>query len=322
MGETEESFILENLISFKGLHCSFKLITEEITKFEPSSSDLKVNYYSRCKKLEIQIEEHQSTRYKLTEIANPDKQKELVKLISILANKFINATRYYGLATHMHEIDISRHKPEYYLAIWNVESSIDEVIWNNVIPVESRLFSLFNQTTNSNLENSLVTSLWSDIANAIENERVPPPELEFTINALEHIELKNYRYAVLESVIGLEIVLTRFVNEYMSTRLKLPKEQIETFLNPSFGLSSRISGLLDLTIKSKDLKKIDMSKVKQVIKWRNHIVHKTGHLPEGIPHNILNDNLSSVLKLNFLLGSKTEVVKAAPETLIIGSTLV
>ncbi|MNW59818.1 hypothetical protein D3C74_377630 [compost metagenome] len=75
-------------------------------------------------------------------------------------------------------------------------------------------------------------------------------------------------------------------------------------------MSSRLSGLLDLIVRPEDLQKIDIDKVKSVVKWRNNIAHRTGHLPDGLSEAQLLEGINNVFALTMMLGVKTAALKS------------
>src|SRR4029450_5705664 len=106
-----------------------------------------------------------------------------------------------------------------------------------------------------------------------------PPEQEFTTNVLEHLKANNLRLAVLEAIIGLEIVLTRYLRAFLRAYQGTPEDRINKFLSPDFGLTARLSGVLDLTLNETDRREFDLTKVMTVVSWRNKVTHGEGRLP-------------------------------------------
>jgi hypothetical protein len=100
--------------------------------------------------------------------------------------------------------------------------------------------------------------------------------------------------------------MSSFMRAFLTHRKGISKAQIDEFLAPEFSLYSRLSGLLTMTINKKDLEKIDIDLIKQVVKWRNKIVHVTGDLPDGIQEEKILNGVNAVLHLLFLLHNKKE----------------
>jgi len=125
--------------------------------------------------------------------------------------------------------------------------------------------------------------------------------------------MKNFRLALMESIIGLEIVLTRYLTEYLRVYKGFSKKRIEDFISRELTLSLRLAGLLDLTLPQTDLQVIDFDKVRLAVTWRNRVTHRTGHLPQGIPESIIIGNILEVLKLTHILGNRAQQISASSE---------
>jgi len=90
---------------------------------------------------------------------------------------------------------------------------------------------------------------------------VEPIETEFLVNSREYLENNNFRLAIIESVIALEIALTRYIRVYFEYIKKYSKKKIEKFLNANFGLSTRLYIIPTLTLSDKDYSRIDLNLV-------------------------------------------------------------
>jgi hypothetical protein len=127
------------------------------------------------------------------------------------------------------------------------------------------------------------------------------------------LRLKNFRLALLEAIIGLEIVLTRFLKAYLHVYKSTPVNRIDTFLSAKFPLTARLSGALDLTLDAGDLQAIDLNRVLTAVRWRNRVVHRTGHLPEGITDEEKTKVIVAVLDLVEKLARQELHISASPE---------
>ena len=119
---------------------------------------------------------------------------------------------------------------------------------------------------------------WPTIVEAIQDNLESPPEQEFITNALEHLKVRNYRLALIESIICLEIVLTQYLKAFFSINKQIPEKRINNFLNPNLGLNARISVLLNLCLDERDIESVNFTNILRAINRRNHIIHKTGNL--------------------------------------------
>jgi hypothetical protein len=136
--------------------------------------------------------------------------------------------------------------------------------------------------------------------------------MEITINALAHLNQKNYRIALLESVIALEIAFTRFLREDLKNRRGLTKKNLNYFLTPNLTLGIRLAGLLNLTLPNAGWEKMDIEKVQAAVGWRNRLVHDSGKLPD-IPANQLREAIVRVLALAVYLGGQANQSAAFPQ---------
>jgi hypothetical protein len=233
---------------------------------------------------------------------------DLVRLICPIANRCLRAIRYAGIVPEVHEVfpgDGARQ-----LQRWKAQVSDDGEQWRPLFPeVDDSFLSIFGGAAP---QGELHANLWPLIEEFIQDDLPSPPEREFTVNALEHLKSNNLRLAVLEAIIGLEIVLARYVREFLRVYKATPESRIKKFLNPEFGLTAKLAGLLDLTLHETDLRSVDLGKVAAVVNWRITVTNRTGRLP-NIPRVQVADHLSAVFKLTFLLAERAEQASASPE---------
>jgi len=204
--------------------------------------------------------------------------------------------------------------PERVLRDWKLEA-LTEGEWKTVFP-DSELSPILSALLGRGTT-QVLGEFWEGsfeaVKEAIEDNTDPHPELEFTTNAIEHVRRSNLRFAVLESVIGLEIVLARFLASYMKFRKGIPKSRIRAFLSPELGLTARVGGLLDLVLTADQMKKFSLDRVLSTIKLRNSIVHRTGRLLQGVPADTVREGINSVVGLTTLLAAEAETIEAEPE---------
>jgi len=222
------------------------------------------------------------------------------------------------LPERLAEESVSPADIETRLGKWCPETSTDGHTWSELLPPTSRPFAaLFASALSRDMEFSqraeLKVFLWPDIVEALEDDKEPPPEQEFVTNSIGHLRQKNFRLAVLESIICLEIVLTQFLLQYLTVSVGVPARRVKQFLSPEIGVTARLSALLNLTLHESYLEDVDLDKVMKVVQWRNEVVHKTGRLPVGIREDTLEDHVSAVLSLVALLAERRDNVAAGPE---------
>lgn len=280
------------------------------------------------KGIRFTLEENpEKSNHKIESFLN-NKDKLLKKIVK-LTNQVIKYFRVYAVMENLHEIIIFEDKKNYILESLNPRFSNDGENWsytieNKVSNMQEKLAAIYSITKQTEVFNKFITAAydssifiqiksWEKVMTAIIEEKSPPAELELAVNAREHWYSKNFRLSVLEAVIGLEIVMSTFMRAYLTHRKGIPKAQIDEFLDPSFSLYSRLSGLLNMSINKKDLEKINIDLVKKVVKWRNKIVHATGDLPDGIQEEQILEGVNAVIQLLNLLHNKKEVILNFPD---------
>jgi len=266
--------------------------------------------------LQLQIEEVKEGKFKLTElVGEPTRHPELFRLLAQIVNRVLRSIRNFGVVAQVGEIHPQYKDAETYLEKWGVEFSEDGENWKLIYPLPDTIggfAALFTAQDYSKL-GTLRAIRWPDTVEAIQDNLEPGPEQEFLTNAVEHLERRNYRLALVESIVCLEIVLNDYLKEYLATGKGIPSDRIKNFLTPDIGLTARVSVLLDLTLSREDLKSVEIDHVLQAIDWRNKIVHKTGRLPEGIAEETIRQKIVSVFELAMLLAFKRDQIKAEPE---------
>jgi hypothetical protein len=236
----------------------------------------------------------------------------LVTIMRAIANRCLRAIRNFGRVYRLHEIPrVESHEAESLLGLWHAEMSVDGLNWAPIVQ-RSSFFDVKGIFTALGIGIPTVKGAlldmhrWAEIEKAIQDDWSPLPEQEFTVNASEHLHLRNFRLALVESVIGLEIVLSRYLSTYLRIHKKVPPARIEDFLSPNLTLSTRLSGLLDLALPSDILQQLNLSNIRKAVAWRNKVVHVTGQLPDGISNAELREAISAVLDLTQRLGSLTQ----------------
>jgi hypothetical protein len=187
----------------------------------------------------------------------------------------------YGRIENLHEIIIFENKQNYILESLNPRFSNDGEKWEEFnsdsisyknSPITIPIFPFQKQTEKfskfitASYKNAIFieTTSWEKVATEILEQKNPPAELELAVNSMEHWHSKNLRLAVLESVIGLGIVMASFLRAYLTYRKEIPEAQLKDFLSPEFGLTSRLSGLLNMTFNKKDLENINIDLIKKL----------------------------------------------------------
>jgi hypothetical protein len=237
----------------------------------------------------------------------------------------IRVIRNVGFVPELPE-SLPRNEPlEETLHSWHPELSSDGTTWSRVptaIPIVG-FHSLFGFAGRSGFASKAELNMpyWSRIKEVLEDNLEIEPEDEFLTNTIGHLRASNFRLAIVDAVIGLEIVLTRYLKSYLATVKKMPDHRIKSFLRNDFGLTPRLAGILDLTIHESYLKDVKLDQVLQAVTWRNHIVHKTGQLPSHVPVVTVREHIDAVLGLAHTLAELYVNTSASADRESIGEKL-
>lgn len=299
---------------------SVKLCLEGQEPLELKEGPPETKFFRRITVLAFEIEctsaeLSELERFKLL-VKDNKKRQELLNMLVEVINRALNNIRNFGTVTHIREVYPREDEVEVYLRHWQVKFSENDGEYQDILPMPKGLLSLLllPSPPAARATPELRTSSWPDIEEAIQDNLKPSPEQEFLTNTIEFLRTGNLRMALLESIICLEIVLTQYLRAFLVIDKKMPPNRInEKFLTPRLELSTRLAGLLDLTLYSDDLKKIDIQKVLEAVKWRNHIVHRTGNFPPQLKENDLRERISSVITLTLLLAERRDQIQAQPE---------
>jgi hypothetical protein len=281
-------------------------------------------YFRKSDGLQFILDDKDTRRVPLVDLTKIDNYSTLLSLMRTVAERVFNVIRNFGIVPEIPEnLPTKLEKGENLQAEvlgWFPEMSADGESWAPL--AKSKGFDFLPLLITSNkfsraarfLEDAeLNLALWPDIIEALEDNKEPPPEMEFLTNAIGHLRQKNFRLAVVESIVCLEIVLTQFISNYLSISAKVKKENLQRFLSPELGLTARLSGLLNLTLHESYLKEIDLDRVLKVVEWRNKIIHKNGRLPSGIDRDTLQKNVSAVFSLINVLAERRDNIVASPK---------
>jgi hypothetical protein len=169
-------------------------------------------------------------------------------------------------------------------------------------------------TLEENVERgSLSIGHWLDIEQALVEGLKPNPEQEFLTNSLQHMERdKNPRLALIEATVCLEIVLSECVRLYLGVKRHFDKKKIDDVLN-NVGLTSKVGLLADSLLSFNDGSRQRLDQVLKGIRWRNKIIHHSGHIPPSVPADEVKDTIYAMLNLALTLGSKRDELRAEPE---------
>jgi len=237
--------------------------------------------------------------------------------LTSIANRVLRSIRNFGIVPYVNEVKESEGNLQTFMERWKVSRFADDQTWQPLVPVAPGGLGGFGQLLASLGSASteipqLRASEWRAVEEAIQEDLSPVPEREFLINAIELLRVGNLRMAVMESIIGLEIALARYLNTYLQERRGLSAARVKTFINPQLGLTDRVAILLDLTIGDRLKKLVEMEDVLTAVRMRNHVVHKTGHLDPNIPEETVRKSVNAVLMLTDILANEWLQIEMDP----------
>ena len=318
----KKSFNTEAKFIHKKYEINMWLEGEKITKNERGSEN-KTLYTKKCNSLNFIVKDDNLNTIK--NFIQSKNTKKIIELLISVGNRCIRVIRNYGLVYNLHELTLDLEgNLKYILAGFEIKKKSNRNRWKPLYKIneQEELINamVFIKTEpdyySSSSFSELDMSNWEEIKEVIKENLPIPPEREFTVNALEHTKKNNLRSAVVESIIGLEIILTKYLKNYLISQ-NIPKKRIDKkFLTPDVGLTARVSVMLDLSIK-KQLNNIAMNSkskeqfddfvniddILEIIRWRNNIIHKAGNIPKNVSRINIKDGINKVLLLVNLLAT-------------------
>lgn len=311
-GLSLDTLNMESRFNHEGYSIKFKLQGQEPKALTiPDEGEI---FYTLINSLGFEVEGFE------IDISNKSDYPRLLRFLIQIINRVIRSIRNFGIIATAKEIHPRDAEAERHLRRWNIEVSKDGEHWIPFVKEEDRwkdlIYVLMPET-----DEELNASLWPDIVESIQDDMLPAPEEEFRVNTIENLRNGNFRMALVESVMCLEIVTSQFLEKYLTVHKKTPPARIHRLLQPQLGLSAKVAALLDLCLHPDDIKKIEFNNILTAIEWRNRIMHKSGHLPANLSEEVIRRNLSSVLNLAALLAMRRNQVEASPEMQGLGKTI-
>lgn len=241
-----------------------------------------------------------------------DRRIELVAFLVPIINRAFRAARNFGTAAHIKELRAPNTEEDSVSLLrgWNLESTNAQDEWVRLLEPVNAFFGALAATGSPPLYPFRI-AFWPDVNEAIQDNLIPGPEQEFLANSIEYLRSKNYRSALLEAVVCLEIVTSQFLTAYLREK-GLSENRIERVFTKDIGLTSRIGLLLELILTPNEKRGV-LDNVLVAVNWRNTIVHRTGNLPQGVPEVDVGDKTRSVLGLAILLAQKRDQILNTPE---------
>jgi hypothetical protein len=323
-GPSKDSLVFRTTFEVSPFSVSLKLLSREDNIYELENGEKNERYFTHIDYLEYALTplcNEIAGKLDSQTLATQEKERtELFRTLLMIVNRTLQSIRNFVAVPHIQVLNPETKDAEAYMALWDLRvlASGEE---HPIFPPTSA-FALamsgkspleYLRVQDSMNVPNLNVRAWPDIEEALQDNSDPPPEKEFFINAIEFLGVRNFRMALLESIICLEIVLSQYLRAYLSIRKSLSTKRINDFLTPGMGLTARLTGLLDLTLSPEDLSDIDVNKIIQAVKWRNEIVHQTGRLPQNVKEEALRDSIGEVLGLVLRLAQLRDRINSSPE---------
>lgn len=312
-----------------GLSCKMSFEGKDILQASKELLQFKIKYYREVENMVTEIKENDIEK-KLESLIKIDNRKELLNLLNHILNRCIKSIRYYGWACNLHEFESTDviGDIDFQLLDLNVKISYDGKKWDNLISnYKFSEYWAYLQTSGLHKQYSHLTyESWDIIKEAIQENTALlleelPSEIEFLVNAREYLNNNNFRLALIESVIGLELALTKYIQNYFIIEKKYTKSKISKFLNNNFDLSTRLSIIPILTLDKISLEKIEFDKINKGVNWRNKIIHAGKNILDTIPDMETQSVVEEIIELSRLLDLKVIQMKANPEMLEISNEM-
>lgn len=242
-----------------------------------------------------------------------ERNRALHVLLLSIVNRVLRAYRNAGICPEIHEEPFPISGPDAHLMFWGIELLQANGKWERISPpLTLESFGLLGPPAGRTIP-ELKVSLQRTVNETIIDNPEPPPEQEFTTNAVEFLRAKNFRMAVVEAVIALEIVLAQYLRLRLGGDETISARAIADFLSPNLQLRDRLGVILPLLLGPTGLKDVNLSSIRKVVGWRNRVAHKTGRLPTGVRDEEFHQGVIDTLRLIWLLAARRDELRASPE---------
>jgi hypothetical protein len=276
--------------NYEKYNCFLKLKSEK--DIIENKEKEKIIYTRNYHGISIMIEDN--SKGTIENFVKEQSMAQILKLINLLSNRCLLVFRNYGNLTKVKEFslqldskDIGQFKS--FFMMLNIKISkknnneYEKILkhWGFKIDISKEFTSSWLQKSYFNVygEEGLGYNIWLEIKVALENNLEITEERYFFVNSLEHIYNNNIRLAVIETVISLEITVTKYLKDYLKFK-NIPNARIGHLINSHIGIYSMVSVLLDLSIEEEIIKHIEIDKVLKLINLRNDIIHNNKQIPK------------------------------------------
>lgn len=301
---------LDQVYRFNAEEFSVELSFQITKRGEYKSESGETRYYGDVHALSMVLTPISSGRWDgvaLVEAAkSPEGQRRLISKILKIGNRALRTFRVDGGAYGLKEFSFKSAPLESQLRRLEVTVRDDEKV---IEPPKTVGFIDLLKDFESSPRPYFNTRRSKIVSEALEDGRAPEPETEFISNAVEFLENRNLRMAIIEGAIALEMAVARYLPVALRSR-GIPDAKVRKFLSPELGLNKRVSVLLPLLDK---LENVDVEKILALIRSRNEIVHESGYPEANVTPAIVNEQLSAVEDLIILLRNRRRNSELAPD---------
>ncbi len=240
-------------------------------------------------------------------------KRALHALLLSIVNRVLRAYRNAGICPEIHEERFPAGGPDKHLAFWQIELLQADGNWGRISEgLALGWFGLLGPPADRMIP-ELKVNLQRTVNETIIDNPEPAPEQEFTINAMEFLRAMNFRMAVVEAVIALEIVLAQYLRLRLGGDKTISARAVADFLSPDLQLRDRLGVMLPLLLGPNGLKEVNLSGIRKVVGWRNRVAHKTGRLPTGVTDEEFHQGVIDILRLIWVLAARRDELRASPE---------
>jgi len=290
---THEKEYLNNTsinFNYKKYNCFLKLKSEK--DIIENKEKEKIIYTRNYHGISIMIEDNSEGT--VEKFVKEQSMAQILKLINLISNRCLLVFRNYGYLTKIKEFslqldskDIEQFKSFFMMLDIKISKKNNNEYerllkyWGFKIDIAKEFTSSLLQKSYFNVydEEGLGYNIWMEIKDALENNLEITEEKYFFVNSLEHIYNNNIRFAVIETVISLEIIVTKYLKDYLKFK-NIPNDRIGNLINPHIGIYSMVSVLLDLSVEEELMKEIEIDEVLKLINLRNNIIHNNKQIPK------------------------------------------
>lgn len=308
--------------NYENYNCFLELISAK--DIEENIEKEKISYIRKHHAISITIEDN--NKGTIENFVKEQSMMQILNLVNSISNRCLLVIRNYGNLTKVKEfslkldradkeqfksffmmldVKIAKNNMEYekILKHWGFKDDIAKEFTSKFLL--DNFFDVYH-------EEYLDYDTWLDIKNALENNYEITEDRIFFVNSLEHRKNNNIRLAVIETVIGLEIVVTKYLRNYLKFK-NIPNDRIGDLINPHIGIYSMVSVLLDLSVEEEIIKHIKIDKVLKLIKLRNNVIHNNYKIPkETTKQNEIFEQIQAthfLCKLLFSFCNKIIIIK-------------